>query len=132
MTQENPLLELRDIHLPHAPSGSSAQMFAPEPFIVLAVLVAVAAGYSRWRQGQWRGDARTRLHELEASASCLRDKAATDEDGWQQLVALAAEVARRTQTTPLPDCVFVPPTQAGQDERMAVFAFLKQTLETGR
>jgi hypothetical protein len=132
MTQDDPLLDLRDIHLPPAPSGPSGQTLAPEPFIVLAAMVVIMVVYGRWRQGRWRREARIRLRRIETSLSSLHGATGAEADRWLELVELATEVARRTKAAALPDCVFMPPTQTGHPERKAGLNYLHRTLGAGR
>lgn len=132
MTQDNPLLELRDIHIPSAPSGSSVQLFAPEPFFVLAAVIVLTLAHARWRRSRWRRDARRRLQELEAILSNQHDPERSHEDWWLQLVDLTTDVARRTQAGALPECVFRAPAEVGQAERTKVLGILHKALGTGR
>lgn len=129
MSIEALLDDLRDIHLPRVAEGAYEQVFAPEPFVVLAVIVVMYVGLLRWHSGRWMRAARARLKALTAE-NITGD--AQIEDGWSSLVEFAAEVGARTQALPLPGCVFAQASQVGPAERGQVLDYLQTALGLAR
>jgi hypothetical protein len=128
VTQDALLDNLRDIHLPPVPPGSAVQIFAPEPFLVLAVIALCVFGTWYRRKKRWLRAARTQLFRFEAALVNVQEPASFSEDQWTCLVDLATDVARRTQAARLPDYVFWSPERAGRAEHQALLDYLRRTL----
>lgn len=121
MTPEEILLELRDIHLPAAASGSaSSPPFAPEPFL-LAGAVLAALVFAAWRRAtRWRRQARARLAALshERSADLV----------FAGMTALAADLSRSGKAGPAPAAAHLPPGRVGSMENAALRRHLQMAL----
>lgn len=107
MSPEEILAEMRDIHLPGGLQSAVPARFAPEPFIVLAVVLAVL-GLVWWRRRtQWRREAAEALRAAQSEPDIARR--------WSLLSGLVARVGRHRRAPP-PDCLFLPPERIGPDE----------------
>lgn len=116
MSPEEILAELRDIHLPAPVESHLPVTFAPEPFYVLAIVLAAMALLWWRRRTIWRREAASEL------AAALAEDA--PERKWRRLVDLLGKVARHRHAEP-PACVFLPPEQIGQAEIEALAAHIR-------
>ena len=67
LTPAQILNELRDIHVPEASVTPATTVFAPEPFVVLGLLLGALAVLRWWRRTRWRRDARRELDRVDSS-----------------------------------------------------------------
>ena len=107
MSPEEILADLRDIHLPAPIESHLPTTLAPEPFYVLAVVLALMALVWWRRRTIWRREAAAELH-----AALAEDR---PERKWRRLLQLLGRIARHRHAPP-PDCVFLPPDRIGEAE----------------
>lgn len=101
------LAEMRDIHLPGNLHEALPARFAPEPFYLLAAVLA-ALGLVWWRRRTtWRREAAAELKA--ALAEPEPDRC------WTRLTGLLRQVGRYRRARP-PDCLFLPPERVGPAE----------------
>lgn len=120
MTPEELLQDLRDIHLPAPPQDVARFDIAFEPFVVVALLVLIAAIIAYHRRYRWRAQARARLHEIEREPATAQN--------WLRLVELTAAASRRSRTGPPPDCVYLPVERVGPDDVAELGQFVRTAL----
>lgn len=120
MTPEELLKDLRDIHLPAPPHEVARFDIAVEPFVVVGILVLIAAVIAYRRRRLWRAQARAYLEEVEREPE--------SEKRWSHLVRLAAAASRRSRAGSPPDCVYLPIERVGPDEVAEVQQFVRAAL----
>ena len=99
MKPEDLIADLRDIHEPMREIGTNAAL-SFVPFVIFALIVAVAWFWSRRRAGLWRRQATERLR----TARAISDP----DERWKALVELFQKVSRIQGISSPPDYLFRP------------------------
>lgn len=121
MTPDEILRELRDIHQPPGPVSGSGSDFAPEPFLILAILLAVLVLAHAWRRGRAKRALRRRLVALSARGATA--------ESWQGLLALLSAAARRGPARePVPEAAFRRPDTVSSADHAALRRHLARRL----
>ena len=122
MSPDEVLAEMRDIRLPGDLTTDLPARFAPEPFFVLAVLLALLVFYWWRRRTLWRREAALELQGALGEADASRR--------WMRLSALVAQIGRYRRAQP-PDCLFLPPERIGAAEIELLAAHIRAQIRTG-
>ena len=123
MTPDEILQDLRDIHQPPGPVSGPGPDFAPEPFLILAILLAVLVLAHVWRQGRAKRALRRRLMALSA-------RGATTES-WHGLLALLSAAARQGPAREqVPEAAFRRPDAVSPADHAALRRHLARRLRS--
>ncbi len=122
LTPAQILNDLRDIHVPEVTAAPATTVLAPEPFVVLGLLLGTLAALRWWRRTRWRRDARRELDRIDSSVP--------EPSRWDALLSLLARVARHRPVTEPPDEIWLPPGQVGADGQARLRDWLHRTTRT--
>lgn len=122
LTPAQILNDLRDIHVPEVTAAPTTAMPAPEPFVVLVLLLAALAALRWWRRTRWRRDARRELERITGPVP--------DASRWEALLSLLSRVARHRPVTEPPDQIWLPPGQVGEEDQVRLRDWLRRTIRT--
>ena len=121
MNPQDPLSQLRDIHLPPDANEGLGLDFAIWPLAVFGTICFTVFVLAVWRRNQWRREARAELRRIQANSNSLQL--------WPALLSLALESSRLSgHRHPLPELAFQAPDTVTDEDVVALVAHVKKAI----